>query len=563
MNGAQIDIWQMVGGVGLFLFAMAELEKTLKKIASRTLRLSLRNYTSNPLNAVVVGTVSTAVLQSSSLVGLLVLAFVGASIMSLQNALGVIFGANLGTTVTGWLVATLGFKLSLESIALPLIGLGALASVGLKGRAATTGRLVAAIGFLLMGISLMKDGVSEVATAFDLEHLADRPGWQYLLFGVVFAAIVQSSSAVMMVTLAALNSSIIELPSAAAIAVGADLGTTSTVLLGALQGASSKKRVALAHFIFNATTTVMAFVLLTPLLGLVSLTGIEDPLYSLVAFHSLFNLLGIVVFLPIVQPFARALNRRFAGGSRSVGVYVSQTLPAVPEAGLAAVAGEAAHIVARVIHFNLSVYTPALVISTGKLPVDAPVDLADRLPDSCDEQYRIIKRLEGEILSFSLDIQKEQLAVPQATVLTELLAAVRQSVRSAKALKDVQHNLDEYAESPKELLNGYVEDFRAGQFAFYEQIFDLCTDASSGPIPQDFPRLTELFHESHDRLHAKLYTDIQQRRLQDDEISSLLNVNREVRNSNEAIVHAVETYYRATLWQDDLPDVGELRLRQA
>ena len=551
MNGGSIDVWQMIGGIGLFLFAMSELEAALKKIASRKLRQSLRDYTGNPVNGVLVGTVSTALLQSSSLVGLLVLAFVGASIMSLQNALGVIFGANLGTTVTGWLVATIGFKLDLGNIALPLIGLGSLALVGLKGRLSTMGRLVASIGFLLIGISLMKDGVSDVSQSFDLDYLANLSAWQYLAIGIVFAAVVQSSSAVMMVTLAALNSAIIELPSAAAIAVGADLGTTSTVLLGALQGAPSKKRVALAHFLFNATTTVVAFVFLVPLLGLVAAVGIQDPLYSLVAFHSIFNFLGIVIFLPIIAPFARLLNRRFASKARAEALYVSQTVPDVADAGLAAVAGETAHIISRVVSFELNAFTPPLS-SSGRFPVEPPQGFDNRPQESSDERYRRIKRLEGEILKFSLDMQKEQLSVRQSGLLTELLSSVRQSVRSAKAVKDIYHNLNEFVDSPKQSLNRYGEKFRQAQLGFFDRVFELRSSASEGPIAQDFPDLAREIQTAHDRHNARLYEDIQGRSLQEDEISTVLNVNRELKISNESLIGAIETYYRATAWRADL-----------
>lgn len=234
------DIWQFVGGIGLFLFAMAQLETALQRFSGRSFKRFLQTYTDKPLKAVVAGGLTTAFVQSSSLVGLMVLAFVGAGIMSLGNALGVVFGANLGTTVTGWMVTALGFKLNLESISLPLIGIGSLLLVGLSGRIKEVGRLAAALGFLLMGLTLMKDSVSALSDSMDVTKLANLAAWQYLAFGVGFAAVVQSSSATMMVTLAALHAGVIELPSAAAIAVGADLGTTSTILIGTIKGAAGR-----------------------------------------------------------------------------------------------------------------------------------------------------------------------------------------------------------------------------------------------------------------------------------------------------------------------------------
>ena len=177
---------------------------------------------------------------------------------------------------------------------------------------------------------------------------------------VVFAAVVQSSSAAMMVTLAALHTGVIELPAAAAIAIGADLGTTTTVLIGAVKGGAGKKRVALAHVIFNVTTAVLAFGLLMPLLGVVSAVGIRDPLFSLVAFHSLFNFLGIVIFLPVMRPFANFLGRRFEVIAKDESLFVNETSATVTDAAIAAITEETSHIISRVIRQNMRAFTPPL-----------------------------------------------------------------------------------------------------------------------------------------------------------------------------------------------------------
>lgn len=554
------DIWQFVGGIGLFLFAMAQLEVALNSFAGRSLRRFLQTYTDKPLKSVVTGTIATAFLQSSSLVSLLVLAFVGASIMSLPNALGVVFGANLGTTLTGWVVTTLGFKLDLESAALPLIGVGSLILVGLKGRISELGRIAAALGFLLMGLSLMKESVGSLGSAFDIQSLANLAGWQYLLFGVVFAAIVQSSSAAMVVTLSALYSGVIDLPSAAAVAVGADLGTTSTVLIGAVQGAAGKKRVAFAHFIFNVTTAVLAFSFLTPLLMLVQITGITDPLFSLVTFHSLFNLLGIVIFLPFIKPFARFLERRFSTKDQHEGLFVSETTPTVSHAALVAITEETAHIIGRVIQQNMRVVSPALPTPPGHAPVDLPVAVngGER---SFDALYRKNKRLEGEIVSFALKVQAEPLEPLESKRLNRLLSAVRHAVHSAKSLRDIRHNLEEFADSPREDVNSYVDHFRVVMTEFYSEIFRLRTNETSQVVFQDFANLIQRTHDWQDQLHREIYADIDRGKLADYEISSLLNVNREVLNSNIALVMALQ---ELLLDEDEaaalnqLPGVGSL-----
>ena len=537
----QIDVWQFVGGIGLFLFAMSQLELALKQIAGRPLKVFLRQHTNNSLKSVLIGSLSTAVVQSSSLVGLMVLAFVGAGVMSLQNALGVIFGANLGTTVTGWVVATLGFKLDLSAMALPLVGIGSLLLVIGKGRAAESGRIVLAIGFLLMGIDLMKASVDAVTDLFDVARLKDLGGWQYLLFGVVFAAIVQSSSAAMMVTLAALHSGMIALPAAAAIAIGADLGTTTTVMLGAVKGEAGKKRVALAHLIFNTATAIFAFALLAPLLGAVRSVGIHDPLFSLVAFHSLFNFLGIVVFLPIMKPFARFLGQRFSSSADHESIFVGETVASVSDVALDAIAKEAAHIIARVVEQNLRVFEPPLPTPAGVLPVPT-AGLPDTDSYPYDELYRRNKRLEGEIINFALRVQAEPVEPVQSERLNRLLSSVRHAVHSAKSLRDVRHNLEEFADSAVDEVHAYLDRFRSIMTEFYGKVYRLRSGNDAILMFQDSAYLMKRIQEWHDLLHREIYADIRRGHLADNEISSLMNVNRETLNSNVALADALRDF---------------------
>ena len=150
--------WELVAGLGIFLYGMMVLEQALRTLGTRAFRRILRDYTNTPVRGVMMGVVSTACLQSSSMVGLIVLAFVGAGILTMANALGVIFGASLGTTFTGWIVATIGFKLSLTEYALPLLAVGTLGTVFIstEHRRHSQARLLLGLGLLLMGLDFMK-----------------------------------------------------------------------------------------------------------------------------------------------------------------------------------------------------------------------------------------------------------------------------------------------------------------------------------------------------------------------------------------------------------------------
>ena len=279
----ELDLWRLAAGLGLFLFGMHQLEQALTQLAGRSFKKFLRQYTAKPLRGVLAGAVTTAALQSSSVVSLIVLAFVGTGIISLASALGIVFGSNLGTTMTGWIVATIGFKLDIEALALPLITIGGFGVVwsATGTRRSGASHFVVGLGLMLMGLEFMKAGALIATTLFDPSALAGYPLIIFLLAGLLLTAIIQSSSATIMITLSALYAGAIPLDSAAAIAIGADLGTTITALLGALAGSAAKKRVAAAVVLFNVVADTIAFLSLKPLLRFITeVLAIGDPLFS-------------------------------------------------------------------------------------------------------------------------------------------------------------------------------------------------------------------------------------------------------------------------------------------
>lgn len=538
-----VDSWEFLAGLGLFLLAMKQLEQALRSLAGRTLKKLIREFTDRRLKALFTGTFATALVQSSSLVGLMVLAFVGAGLLTLEHALGVIFGANLGTTLTGWIVTGLGFKLSLDSASLPVLAVGSLIWACTQGRVSNVGRLVTAIGLLLLGLGYMKSSVEALSAAVDVAALAELEPWHYLLFGAGLAAIIQSSSATMLITLAAMDAGLIGLSSAAAVAIGADLGTTTTILLGAAQGNAAKKRVALAHFLFNVTTDSLAFVFRVPLLALILAVGISDPLYSLVAFHTLFNLLGIILFFPFMGLLARLLNQRFRGAERTVSRFVSETTPRVGDAAVAAIEEETAHLIARVVHQNRHVFEPPLPRPAGLSPVAAGEWPNPKAKATFDEQYRKTKLLEGEIIAFALRAQREPLEYDQSQRLSQLLTAVREAVHSTKSLRDIRHDLLAFEEAPETTLNAYLDYFRNTMISFYVQVFRLRSIDNTRPVIADFTGLLELAHGGHDHLHREIYSKTAEGALTPDSVSSLLNVNRELLNSHIALIRALQEYH--------------------
>lgn len=526
-----IDYAALLAGLGFFLLGMNQLEDSLKGLVGRSVKLFIRRYTNSPLQGIVVGTVTTAILQSSSLVTLMLLAFVGAGILSLANAIGVVLGANLGTTVTGWLVTAIGFKLDLEAAAFPLIGIGAIGNLFVTegSRRARFSQLLLALGFLLFGLGLMKDGVQAYALSVDISFLRELGLVPFAIVAFALTALIRSSSAAMMINLSALAADTVTLPQAAAFAIGADLGTTITVLMGAIRGVPAKRQVALAHFLFNLAVDAVALALLYPLLFVIrNVFGVADPLFALVAFHSTFNLLGIVLFLPFAKPFARFLSRRFAHDTAHIARFIHQVPAGVTDAGIEALRRETQHLFERVLALNSSILRLAGVRSP--------------FTENDSSGYEAVKELEGEILVFIEQVQEQKLAPEETAQLAQLQLAVRHAVQSAKALKDVRHNLLEFSTSVKDALHARYESFRGQAATFYARVEPLRQLERAETRFAELAALGEENRRHYEEQMHDIYRNARRERLEDVEVSTLLNVNRELYSSNKALLIALKDF---------------------
>lgn len=556
MDG-QFDYWGLLAGIALFLFAMVQLESVLKTLGGRSLTRYLKRQTDSRLKAVTAGFVSTALLQSSSVVGLMVLAFTGAGLLNLTSALGIVFGSNLGTTVTGWIVTAIGFKFEIFELSLPLIALGGMTFVLGRDRWSEYGRALLSVGLLLFGLQLMQTSVEAIEKSINISELAGLSIWQYLLFGTIVAAIIQSSSATMIITLTALHTGIIDLPNAAAVAIGANLGTTTTILIGAINGSYIKQQVAAGHVIFNVIAIIIALAMRMPLLRLIELIGIEDPLYSLVAFHSLFNFIGLLIFVPSTAPFARLLEKLIPARDESEASYLNEVSAGVPDAAVNAIEREMSLLIARVVRLTMAAFDPPLPVPPGNPPVKYWPARQQRPRRPFDELYRATKKLEGELVEFTIRLQAEQLTPEQSVRLGQLLGAARESIHSAKAIKNIRHNLEEFAWSGKTILDHYADRFSQSTNEFLAELYKLRIDDQTAISFEDLVTLLRLINKRHDDLHSEVYADVRSKKVTQTDVSSLLNVNRELFISGRSLIFALGHYYLQKEQAADLERIPE------
>ncbi len=327
----------VLGGIGLFLLGMILMTDGLKTASGSALRDVLARFTDTTPRALASGVGLTALIQSSSATTVTTIGFVSAGLMTFPQGLGVILGANLGSTSTGWLVGLFGLKLSIGTIALPLVGIGALMRLLMRGRGAHIGMALAGFGVIFVGIDVMQTGTAGFAEAVDLSAWADPSwmGWALLVgIGAIMTVLLQSSSAAVAMTLAALYSGAIQLDQAAALVIGQNMGTTVKAALISIGASVPAKRTALAHILFNLGTGVVAFALLPLFVWMVdawfaTLTQGDEALI-LAAFHTVFNLLGILIFLPLLTPFAAWVERLIPDDTRPLTRYLDDSVATVP-----------------------------------------------------------------------------------------------------------------------------------------------------------------------------------------------------------------------------------------
>lgn len=307
---------QLAGGVGIFLIGMHLMTEGLTHASGERLRTLLNYATRHRLSAFGVGALLTALVQSSSATTLATIGFVSAGLLSFSASLGVILGANVGTTSTAWIVSMVGFKVKASAFAMPMIAAGALLKLFSRGKYTDLGMAIAGFGLVFVGIDTLQAAMVSAGPAL-LPTDALPPGVLGVLalagIGAVMTVVMQSSSAAVATTLAALHTGTINFEQAAAMVIGQNVGTTVTAILAAIGGSLEAKRAALAHVLFNFVTGAIALLLLKPMTQLVSGIGQQrfdgDLAMALALFHSGFNLMGVALFLPFTPQFAALVIR--------------------------------------------------------------------------------------------------------------------------------------------------------------------------------------------------------------------------------------------------------------
>ena len=348
-------IGSVLGGVGLFLLAVSLITDGLKLAAGEALADLFGKWTKTTTRGIASGIVVTALVQSSSAVTVATIGFVNAGILSMSHAIGVVYGTNVGTTLTAWLVAAVGFKVKIGLFALPLIGVGMLLSLsGMKTRRAAIGITMAGFGLFFIGIDVLKttfEGLAETTALAQYFTGSVTDVVVFMALGFVMTLLTQSSSTAIAIVLTAMTGGLISFFAAAAMVIGANVGTTSTALISVMGATANAKRVAVAHILFNVITALVALLLLPLLLNLVGNAGNafatgNMEAFSLALFHTVFNVLGVLLLWPFTSQLTGYLSQRFLTSEEIEGRprYLDKSMIVTPELALSALSNELTHI---------------------------------------------------------------------------------------------------------------------------------------------------------------------------------------------------------------------------
>lgn len=303
---------EIIGGVGLFLMGMSLLTQGLQSFTSDKFSQILRSMTQSPWNGLFLGTFITALLQSSSATTLLIVGFVNSGVLTFHHSLGLIFGANLGTTVTAWIVSAVGLKISLKTFALGMVGFGVFFHFSKTRFFQGLGSGLTGFGLLFMGIDLMQSGMASYTELIPLGLISAKGLVSKLIlisFGTFMSVLLQSSSAAVATTLVALYGGVVDFETACTLVIGQNIGTTFTALIAAYKASTAAKRAAFAHLIFNLISSALGLIALPLFLSAYDLllkngSDFGAPI-ALSFFHTFLNLLGLIVCFPFTKQLAR------------------------------------------------------------------------------------------------------------------------------------------------------------------------------------------------------------------------------------------------------------------
>jgi len=549
----------IAAGVAILLFGMIMLEDGFKAFTKGPLQKILKKATNKLYKSIPIGAFVTALIQSSSLVSIITISFLSAGLIDLFSALGIVFGANIGTTATAWLVAGFGLKVKISSLAMPMLIFGIIFSFQKKNSLKGIGNVLAGLGFFFLGIHFMKEGFEVFKGYIDLTEYAVS-GFLgvviYCALGVVITTILQSSSATLALILTALAAGQIEYENALALAIGANIGTTITAILGSLSSNVAGKRLAAAHFIFNTITGIVALFFIYPLAGLVDFlsdkVGIVEGDYvlKLALFHTIFNVVGVLLMLPFLKLLVRGLVLIFKekeGGDIDEPKFLNDSVLKFPTSTISALLKESKYLFENAI---FEIVTHALNVHREDIKSDLKIknvlkkSKKDFEIDVNDLYYKKVKTIYGKIIKYATKAQSSlSLSEVQNRHVSEIKIANRLMVEIIREIEDLRKNMSNYLYSDNKYIRNEYNKFRKKLVKVLRVLYLFRTQEDKELFYSKLLKLkkesSRAIHHSNNSINKLIKDDLVSSKM----ASSLINDNDNVNKAIGKMITIAELLY--------------------
>ena len=563
------DILTLLGSLALFLYGMKVMSDALMKVAGDRMRTILASMTSNRLFAVFTGFLITSVIQSSSATTLMVVSFANASLLTLMESIGVIMGANIGTTVTAWLITILGFKVSMSAVALPLVGLGFLLTFSDQKKRRYWGNFIIGFAVLFIGLQFLKDSVPDIGNnPAALEFLAryTEMGFPsvllFLFIGTVLTVVIQSSSATMALTLVMCNEGWIPFDMATAMVLGENIGTTITANLAALVANYQARRTARAHLIFNLMGVIWMCLLFVPFLNgidwFVTRNGGASPFVEATAipvalsiFHTTFNLTNtflLIWLIPLIASVVERLVPAKVDVEKEIDqpMYLSDAALRYPQTGIAALYKESVRL------FDKSAYK---VLAHGLNVHRSDIESAKKLKEIVDQKevievdiddlyYKKIKEIYNKITEFSTRLQSSfEMDQRKIERIRKILIANRHIVDIVKSMKSLHKNMSRFIGSENYYIKKEYNDLRRMLLKVIRELIAMKISTETEKNLQKLNKLKAKADKSDVIIDGSINSLVHKERISNEMATSLMNDSANVNRMVHSLINIGELLY--------------------
>ncbi|UMB59810.1 Na/Pi symporter [Lutibacter sp. A80] len=549
----------ITAGVAILLFGMVLLEEGFKAFTRGPLQNFLKKATDKLYKSITAGAFVTALIQSSSLVSVITISFISAGLITLGGGIGLIFGANIGSTTTAWLVAGFGLKIKISALAMPMIIFGLIFSFQKSSTLKGIGNILAGLGFFFLGIFFMKEGFDVFSQHIDLTQYAVSGFLGVLLYtfiGIIITIVLQSSAASLVLVLTALSAGQIEYENALALAIGANIGTTITAVLGSLKSNIAGKRLAGAHLIFNIITGLIALIFIYPLASLVNILADlvhiapTDYTLKLALFHTIFNSIGVLIMIPFIKKLESFLINFFKE-KLTKGIdepkYLNEAVLKYPDATISALVKETKFLyknaVFEIVSHSLNIHRKD-VTSNLKIKTVVKKSTKNFNVDIENLYYKKFKTIYGEILRYATTAQNDlKLTKKHNNSITDIKIANRKMVEIIKDARELNKNLTKSLTlNNKDLMNEY-NSFRKKLTQVLRIIHLFRTEENSEKYAEKLNILKKKAKENIRQSNKSIDKLIRKNLISAEMASSLFNDNTNVNDMIKKLIQVAELLY--------------------